>query len=293
MSVQLAIHGKSFTAETKPLMEKMWADICAKNCQPILSDFFKNHLLEHGFSVADVPSYSAEKGLEKVDMAWSIGGDGTLLETLTQIGPKEIPILGINTGRLGFLATLSPPEISAALDTVLQGNYRIENRSLVSVESTIDFFDGKGFGLNEVGLMKTDTSSMITIKAYVDGNYLNSYWADGLIVATPTGSTGYSLSCGGPLITPGAKNFVITPVSPHNLNVRPIIVSDESEISFEIEGRSDKFMISLDSRSTSISSEVKLQVKKESFSAKLVKLPSYHFFDTLRQKLNWGLDMRN
>ena len=119
MGVQLAIHGKSFSAETKPLMEKMWADICAKNCQPILSDFFKNHLLEHGFSVAEVPSYSTEKGLESADMAWSIGGDGTLLETLTQIGPREIPILGINTGRLGFLATLSPPEISSALDTIL------------------------------------------------------------------------------------------------------------------------------------------------------------------------------
>jgi NAD+ kinase len=134
---------------------------------------------------------------------------------------------------------------------------------------------------------------MITVHTYIDGNYLNSYWADGLIVATPTGSTGYSLSCGGPLITPGAKNFVITPVSPHNLNVRPIIVSDESVISFEIEGRTDKFMISLDSRSMAISSDLKLSVKKEKFGAKLVKLPGDHFFDTLRKKLNWGFDMRN
>jgi NAD+ kinase len=161
------------------------------------------------------------------------------------------------------------------------------------LNSSKKLFHGTNFALNEFTIHKKDTSSMITVHTYIDGKYLNSYWADGLIVATPTGSTGYSLSCGGPLITPGAKNFVITPVSPHNLNVRPIIVSDEAEISFEIEGRTDKFMISLDSRSTSISSEVKLSVKKEAFSAKLVKLPSYHFFDTLRQKLNWGLDLRN
>jgi len=173
------------------------------------------------------------------------------------------------------------------------GNYQIESRTLLSLESNRKLFHGVNFALNEFTIHKRDTSSMITVHTYIDGKYLNSYWADGLIVSTPTGSTGYSLSCGGPLITPGAKNFVLTPVSPHNLNVRPIIVSDESVISFEIEGRTDKFLISLDSRSTAISSDLKLSVKKEKFSAKLVKLPNDHFFDTLRQKLNWGFDMRN
>lgn len=293
MGVQLAIHGKSFSAETKPLMEKMWTDICAKNCQPILSDFFKKHLLEHGFSVAEIPSYSTEKGLESAEMAWSIGGDGTLLETLTQIGAREIPILGINTGRLGFLATLSPPEISSALDTVLQGNYRIENRSLVAVESEIDFFDGKGFGLNEVGIMKTDTSSMITIKAFVDGNYLNSYWADGLIVSTATGSTGYSLAVGGPLVIPSSDIFIIAPMSPHNLNVRPLLVSSSAVLTFEVSSRSKNFLISLDSRSKVIDSHFKIEVKKAPFSAKLIKIPGDDFLQTLRSKLNWGLDVRN
>jgi NAD+ kinase len=228
-----------------------------------------------------------------LDFLLSIGGDGTLLDSVCVVGNKEIPILGLNTGRLGFLANVATDKIGEAIEELAKGNYQIESRILLSLSSSKKLFHGVNFALNEFTIHKKDTSSMITVHTFIDGKYLNSYWADGLIVATPTGSTGYSLSCGGPLITPGAKNFVITPVSPHNLNVRPIIVSDEAEISFEIEGRTDKFMISLDSRSTSISSEVKLSVKKEAFSAKLVKLPSYHFFDTLRQKLNWGLDLRN
>jgi NAD+ kinase len=223
----------------------------------------------------------------------SIGGDGTLLDTVCQVGSLEIPILGLNTGRLGFLATVATDTIEEAINFLAEGNFQLESRTLISLESSKSLFGRHSFALNEFTIHKRDTSSMITVHTYIDGKYLNSYWADGLIIATPTGSTGYSLSCGGPLISPEAKNFVITPVSPHNLNVRPIIVSDESEISFTIEGRSEKFLISLDSRSTSISSEVKLLVKKESFEAKLIKLPSYHFFDTLREKLNWGFDMRN
>jgi NAD+ kinase len=169
----------------------------------------------------------------------------------------------------------------------------LEDRSLVKLESSIPLFKGLNFGLNEFTIHKRDTSSMITVHTYIDGDYLNSYWADGLIVSTPTGSTGYSLSCGGPLISPLAKNFVITPVSPHNLNVRPIVVSDDSEISFKIEGRSEKFLVSLDSRSAPIDASVELKIKKEIFVAKLVKFHNYSFFDTLRQKLNWGYDMRN
>lgn len=243
-----------------------------------------------------VPNYGLlnhPADFEGLDFFLSIGGDGTLLDSLSVVGNKEIPILGLNTGRLGFLATVATDKISDAIDQLARGDYQIETRSLLSLSSSKKVFQPANFALNEFTIHKKDTSSMITVHTYIDGKYLNSYWADGLIVATPTGSTGYSLSCGGPLISPGANIFVITPVSPHNLNVRPIIVSDEAEISFEIEGRTDKFMISLDSRSTSIASDVKLSVKKESFSAKLVKLPSYHFFDTLRHKLNWGLDMRN
>ncbi len=231
--------------------------------------------------------------MSKIDFMISIGGDGTLLDTVCQVGSLEIPILGLNTGRLGFLATVATNSIEQAIHHIAEENFQIESRSLISLQSNKALFGRHNFALNEFTIHKRDTSSMITVHTYIDGKYLNSYWADGLIIATPTGSTGYSLSCGGPLISPEAKNLVITPVSPHNLNVRPIIVSDESEISFAIEGRTEKFLISLDSRSTSISSEVKLAVKKEVFEAKLVKLPNYHFFDTLRQKLNWGFDMRN
>ncbi|SEJ03910.1 NAD+ kinase [Cyclobacterium xiamenense] len=234
-----------------------------------------------------------EVGIKAMDFVISIGGDGTLLDTIARIGALEIPVLGINTGRMGFLATIAKEEIALAAEDLLAGRYSLEDRSLVCLESSIPLFDGLNFGLNEFTIHKRDTSSMITVHTYIDGDYLNSYWSDGLIVSTPTGSTGYSLSCGGPLISPAAKNFVITPVSPHNLNVRPIVVSDDSEITFKIEGRSEKFLVSLDSRSTPIDASVALKIKKEKFVAKLVKFPNYSFFDTLRQKLNWGFDMRN
>lgn len=294
MSLTLAIHGKSFQAETKPLMEKLWADICAKGCQAILSRYFKQQLLDHGFAVQDIPSYDELKGIPAAaTMAWSIGGDGTLLETLTHIGKQELPILGINTGRLGFLATLSPNEVSHALTHIIDGNFRIEDRTLVSVQSEIDLFDGRQFGLNEVGIMKTDTSSMIVIKAFVDGNYLNTYWADGLIVSTATGSTGYSLSVGGPLVMPSSDILIIAPMSPHNLNVRPLVVSSETKLRFEISSRSQNFLISIDSRSRVIDSKFTIEVQKAPFSAKIVKIPGDDFLQTLRNKLNWGLDVRN
>jgi NAD+ kinase len=215
------------------------------------------------------------------------------LETLTHIGAKELPILGLNTGRLGFLATLSPQDVSPALDQLIQGNYRIEERTLVGVQSEIELFEDKQFGLNEVGIMKTDTSSMIVIKAFVDGNYLNTYWADGLIVSTATGSTGYSLSVGGPLVMPSSDILIIAPMSPHNLNVRPLVVSSDSKLRFEVTSRSQNFLISIDSRSRVIDSKFAIEVQKAPFSAKIVKIPGDDFLTTLRSKLNWGLDVRN
>ncbi len=294
MPLRLAIHGKSFNAETKPLMEAIWQEITSKNCVPILSEYFKQHLLEHQFDVANIPTYNEKTGTPTdAHMAWSIGGDGTLLETLTHIGAKELPILGLNTGRLGFLATLSPQDVSPSLDQLIQGNYRIEDRTLVSVQSDIELFEDKQFGLNEVGIMKTDTSSMIVIKAFVDGNYLNSYWADGLIVSTATGSTGYSLSVGGPLVMPSSDILIIAPMSPHNLNVRPLVVSSESKLRFEVTSRSQNFLISIDSRSRVIDSKFAIEVQKAPFAAKIVKIPGDDFLTTLRSKLNWGLDVRN
>jgi NAD+ kinase len=291
--MRVAIHGLSLKAEFLPILGSLFEKLQSLGISICLTPILDQQLRQLSPSSPPFQILQRPEDFDGLDFFLSIGGDGTLLDSVCVVGKKEIPILGLNTGRLGFLANVATDKIGEAIEELAKGNYQIESRILLSLTSSKKLFQGVNFALNEFTIHKKDTSSMITVHTFIDGKYLNSYWADGLIVATPTGSTGYSLSCGGPLITPGAKNFVITPVSPHNLNVRPIIVSDEAEISFEIEGRTDKFMISLDSRSTSISSEVKLSVKKEAFSAKLVKLPSYHFFDTLRQKLNWGLDLRN
>jgi NAD+ kinase len=291
--MRVAIHGLSLNTEFLPILGSLFEMLQSLGVSICLTPILDQQLrllspLSPAYQILQRP-----EDFDGLDFFLSIGGDGTLLDSVCVVGKKEIPILGLNTGRLGFLANVATDKIGEAIEELARGNYQIESRILLSLTSSKKLFHGVNFALNEFTIHKKDTSSMITVHTFIDGKYLNSYWADGLIVATPTGSTGYSLSCGGPLITPGAKNFVITPVSPHNLNVRPIIVSDEAEISFEIEGRTDKFMISLDSRSTSVASEVKLSIKKEAFSAKLVKLPNYHFFDTLRQKLNWGLDLRN
>ncbi len=291
--MKVALHGLALKAELFSDVQSLFNELTKHQFEIFATEQFDRQLRMHGNKALNYWVLESQEDIAAMDFMISIGGDGTLLDAVCQVGELEIPILGLNTGRLGFLATVATEKISEAIADLANNNYQLETRTLISLQSHRKLFNGLNFGLNEFTIHKRDTSSMITVHTYIDGKYLNSYWADGLIVSTPTGSTGYSLSCGGPLISPEAKNLVITPVSPHNLNVRPIIVSDESEISFEIEGRAEKFLISLDSRSTSISSEVKLSVKKENFSAKLVKLPHYHFFDTLRQKLNWGFDMRN
>ncbi|HEX8037517.1 MAG TPA: NAD kinase, partial [Chryseosolibacter sp.] len=200
---------------------------------------------------------------------------------------------GINTGRLGFLATISRDETEHALEEVMKGAFTLDKRAVLRLQTEQGIFGKLNFALNDFTVVKKDTSAMITIHTFIDGEFLNSYWADGIIVSTPTGSTGYSLSCGGPLIFPRSGNFVLTPVSPHNLTVRPIIVSDTSEISFQVDGRSKKFLVSLDSRIATVDNTVKLTIKKADFIVNLIQLEGHHYFKTLRQKLNWGLDIRN
>lgn len=243
----------------------------------------------------DVETFAsaAEMQSTQVDFLFSVGGDGTMLDTITYVQSSGIPILGINSGRLGFLANINFEDIASAIDSVLEGHYNIDKRNLLRLESNLDLFGSNNFALNELTLHKKDTSSMITIHTYLNGEYLNSYWADGLIISTPTGSTGYSLSCGGPILVPQSESFVITPIAPHNLNVRPIIVSDKNVISVEVEGRSEHFMASLDSRSVTIDASVQLAVRKEDFTINLVRLNNQNFMDTLRDKLMWGLDSRN
>jgi NAD+ kinase len=291
--MRIAIHGRSFREDVKHFVEEMFDNLIKREVELQLSQSFYEFLESMGIKTPTYNIFKNKQDIFNANLLISMGGDGTLLESVTLVGEKEIPILGINTGRLGFLATISPKDISGAINSFFKGYYRYDERMLISVESDRDIFDGVNFGLNEFTISKRDTSSMIVVHTYIDGEYLNSYWADGLIVATPTGSTGYSLSCGGPVVLPQSNNFIIAPISPHNLNVRPMVVSDTSVISFGIEGRSKNFMASLDSRSRVIDANIQLAVKKEKFKAKLIKLNDDNFLNTLRQKLNWGLDVRN
>lgn len=223
----------------------------------------------------------------------SLGGDGTLLDTVTLVRDKNIPVLGINFGRLGFLASLGKEDLSKAVKALVDHTYVVDKRSLIHLEASIPLFGEVPYALNEFAIHKKDNSPMIKIHTYLNGEFLNTYWADGLIVATPTGSTGYSLSCNGPVVFPDTSNFVITPVAPHNLNVRPIVVPDNNILSFEVEGRADQFICALDSRKELVNKEVQLAVKKESFTISLVRLNENNFLQTLRNKLSWGFDTRN
>ena len=224
---------------------------------------------------------------------FSLGGDGTLLDTLSFVRDYKIPILGINIGRLGFLASTGKEDISNALEALEKGSYKHDCRSLIELDCNKPLFGNVNYALNEFAIHKKDTSAMITIHAYINGEFLNSYWVDGLIVSTPTGSTGYNLSCGGPILMPQSANFVITPIAPHNLNVRPIVVPDDSVISFEIEGRGDNYLCTLDSRYETIDNSFQIAVRKCSFNVDLVRLPDHNFLNTLSKKLHWGSDSRN
>jgi NAD+ kinase len=227
------------------------------------------------------------------DFFITLGGDGTILAATAHIRDLGIPILGINLGRLGFLASIEKKRIREAISLVKRGMFLVDVRSMLYLESNLPLFGDVRFALNDCTLLKRDTSSMITIHAFINGAYLNSYWADGLIIATPTGSTGYSLSCGGPIIFPNSGNFVITPVAPHNLSVRPIVISDDSVISFEVEGRAENFLCTLDSRFEPVTAAHQLAVRKNDFSMKLVRLQNTGFMETIRTKLTWGTDSRN
>ncbi|KAA9325458.1 NAD kinase [Adhaeribacter soli] len=291
--MKIAILGKPFKEEILPFMQGLFDELASRNTEIIIVEYFKTYLENRLKLPENVGSFSRGDDLKGVNYVFSIGGDGTLLDTVTYVGARQIPILGINTGRLGFLATVAYDKVPLALDALFKGHFVIDERSLIRADSDAELFDGVNFGLNEFTISKTDTSSMIVVHTYIDGEYLNSYWADGLVVATPTGSTGYSLSCGGPVVMPQTNNFVIAPVCPHNLNVRPLVVPDKSVISFEVEGRSNNFLVSLDSRSKIVETGVQLAVRRENFNARLVKINQVNFLSTLRTKLNWGLDKRN
>ncbi len=229
----------------------------------------------------------------RVDFFITLGGDGTILDAVTIVRDTNVPIMGINLGRLGFLAMIEQARLSAAIDALYQNSFVIDPRNLLYLESSEPVFEENNFALNDFTILKRDTSSMVIIHTYVNGDFLNSYWADGIIVATPTGSTGYSLSCGGPIISPKSGNFIITPVAPHNLNVRPIVLSDSAVISFEVEGRAKNFLCTLDSRYRTIDSNFQLAVRKADFQTNLIRFSDRNFLYMIREKLKWGIDARN
>lgn len=291
--MKIGVHGKDFTRQSAPFIERILEKLTRQKIEVVVSSRFQKNLRLAQFRKFKFKTYEPGDNLRSFQLFFSLGGDGTLLESVTHIGKTGVPIFGINTGRLGFLATVGREEIDEAMEMIFAKDYSIDERALLRLDSDQDLFSGFNYALNDFTLVKKDSSSMITLHTYVDGELLNSYWADGIIVATPTGSTGYSLSCGGPLVFPKSANFVITPVSPHNLTVRPIVVPDQSEISFRVEGRSRKFIVSLDSRMETVDESVKLKVRKANIKVNLVQLKGQHYFKTLRQKLNWGLDARN
>ncbi|MEQ8245313.1 NAD kinase [Fulvivirga sp.] len=291
--MKIGIYGKQFGAETLQLIKDVLAILSANSTDIIVSEHFHKILKRHKLNSDSFNVYSTGDDISSLDALITLGGDGTLLDAVTHVGNGNVPLLGINTGRLGFLATTSKENIESSLEELFEQKYQFDERSLIELKTDDKLFNGYNFALNDFAILKKDTSSMIVVHAYIDDEFLNAYWADGLIVSTPTGSTGYSISCGGPLVLPHSENFVLTPVSPHNLTVRPIIVPDNSKLSFTIEGRSKNYLVSLDSRITTVDDSVKFNVQKANFKIKLIQLKDNNYFKTLRQKLNWGLDVRN
>lgn len=278
-------HKSAHVTHLLEILRRRKAQICISN---EFYDFLRNHTKADlsGLEVFEGNSFSA-------DMVLSIGGDGTFLKAASRVGKKEIPILGINTGRLGFLADVLPDQMEDAFDEIYQGNYLAEPRRALKLTCNGHVLKGYPYGLNEIAVLKRDTSSMITIHAYINGEPLNVYQADGLVISTPTGSTGYSLSVGGPILVPQSGTISLTAVAPHSLNVRPIVIRDDWEITLDVESRSHNFLIAVDGRSETCREGTKLTIKRADYYVRIVKRCHHSFFNTLREKMMWGMDGRN
>jgi NAD+ kinase len=294
--MKVAIYGQYYQNSTEPIIKDIFVFFNANNVEMVIESDFLNLLYEKKIVQKQYKTFTTHQELDaSFDLLVSIGGDGTILRAATYIRDSGIPILGINAGRLGFLASVQQENIVDFLKLVLDKKYKISPRTLLSLTSSVPNSDIEelNFALNEITVSRKDTTSMITIETSLDGEYLNSYWADGLIIATPTGSTGYSLSCGGPILMPEVKSLVITPIAPHNLNARPLVISDETVIKLKVSGREDNHLVSLDSRIATVKNETILTIKKIPFQINMVEIPDETFLKTLRTKLFWGEDRRN
>ncbi len=291
--MRIAIYSRVLRNEYLPSVVKLISLFQKKNADVVIHTVLFLQLKKHLKKTGALQVFDQISSNEPIHAIISIGGDGTLLDTLTLLKNREIPVLGINTGRLGFLANAPFGNFEAITNNLMDERYVLEKRTLIEFKSNTDLFGSDIWALNDFVIHKKESSSMITINTFLNGEFLNTYWADGLIVSTPTGSTGYSLSCGGPIIFPDSANLVITPIAPHNLNVRPIVVSDDDVISFEVEGRVNSFLASLDSRSVPFESNIEIAVKRAAHNFILIRFNEHNFLNTLRDKLSWGSDLRN
>lgn len=292
--MKIAIYGRDFNHTVLPYVQEVFNHLAAMQIRPIVYARFKSSLQGKINLPENLSVFHNHTELQaNADALLSLGGDGTLLDTLSLVRNSGIPVIGINFGRLGFLASINKNEIATALQALIAGHYTLDTRSLISLQSENNLFGDENFALNDITIHRRDNSAMMIIHASMNGEFINSYWADGLIIATPTGSTAYSLSCGGPIIYPDSANFVVTPIAPHNLNVRPVVVPDDTELSFEVEARESKFLVSCDSRTVTVERSVNISIKKAGFCVNLIRLNNETYLNTLRNKLLWGLDTRN
>ncbi len=291
--MQVAIFGKVFTDDRINYLQLLINKLLSENITISIADSFYEFIrskVDIPVSTSTFNHYDDLKG--KTDFLISVGGDGTMLDAITYLGNSGIPVMGINLGRMGFLSSIHKEEINEAVNDIISGNFKLDRRSLIRLETEQNLFGKYNYALNELTINKKDSGSMILVSVYVDDILLNGYWGDGVIIATPTGSTAYSLSCNGPILAPDSENFVITPIATHNLTVRPVVISDKCILKVRVEGRIPQFLIGLDSRYETIDAETELIVKKETFNINLVQRMNDNFFTTIRQKLMWGRDIR-
>jgi len=293
--MQVVVYGKQYKEKDLPYIQTVFDALHREGFNTYIYTPYLQDIIHHVKFAGPYAAFDDYRDFQvhRIDYVIVLGGDGTMLNAVTLVRDSNVAMLGINLGRMGFLNNIEKSYIDQAFDKLKRGMFQIDERSTLYLESTPSLFGDIPFALNDCTILKRDTSSMITVHTFVNGDFLNSYWADGIVLATPTGSTGYSLSCGGPVITPDSANFVLTPVAPHNLNVRPIVLSDTSVVSFEIEGRAENFICTLDSRFELIGSTHQLAVRKNDFTIKLVQLQDETFLKTIREKLAWGKDIRN
>lgn len=294
--MKVAIYGQYYLVSTEPIIKDIFLFFKNNNVEMVIESDFLKMLYEKKIIENEYNTFSSHDELDSsYDMLISIGGDGTILRAVTLVRNSGVPILGINAGRLGFLATVQKENIAQFMQFVIDKKYKISKRTLLSLTCLPEnkAIEGLNFAMNEISVSRKETTSMITIDTYLNDEFLNSYWADGLIIATPTGTTGYNLSCGGPIFTPDVKSLVITPIAPHNLNARPLVIPDTTEIRLKVSGREAQYLVSLDSRITSVANDSILTIKKTNFEINMVEIPEETFLKTLRTKLLWGEDRRN